>query len=613
MCGIVGYIGRGDGRTYLLKGLQQLEYRGYDSSGIGFFYEDNLHRIRAEGPLVHLEKKYIAQVRHPIPIGIGHTRWATHGIPSERNAHPVFSFSGRFLVVHNGIIENYSVLKAFLESKNISFQSDTDTEILASYLEETLSAEKDIFEHWAILAQAFKGRFSVLVLDRQHPDKMFCMRQGSPMILGKALNGDFYLASDVYAFGAEVATYSVLPDNICLELQQSGAYRAVAATGSVADLSFQPLQSGYLQRDKGPYAHYMIKEIREQPDILRLLLRENVVVETGDFLLRLQQETEARLRHINRVHLMGCGTSYHTAHFGTYVFEELGFDATSDYAGEYKYRQAEIRQDHLYVFLSQSGETADVLAAAEAVKKKGALVIGITNVRHSSLSHWADELLLLQAGPEVSVASTKAFTAQMLLLLLLAHKISAIQGGKTDNRMLWRDLSELGGVIEQRILTQIPLIQQMIPELIQAKAVLFLGRNINYPVALEGALKLKEISYINGQGMSIGELKHGTLALVEEQTLCIALESRVDYYDKFISNIEEILARKGKVWLIRSDTMLTEPKGVAVKTLVYPQRHPVANTFSGVIFLQLIAYYTALALGREIDKPRNLAKSVTVE
>lgn len=617
MCGIVGFLGRNNGRDYLLMGLQKLEYRGYDSAGIGFVENGEFRLIKSLGKLSALAEKYVPQTEAmQIHTGIGHTRWATHGAPSEANAHPIRSFSGRFALVHNGIVENYYELKQELlqNQAQMQFYSQTDTEVLANYLDFSLRDKVDFLAELPQLITKIKGSFACLFMDLQSPNRLWCIRKKSPMVLGVDATGDYFLASDANAFPEQVLLYALLPDNTCMRLDLDKEPEVLDS------ISAKQLNLEFRQRTKrenwaglGDYEHYMLKEIHEQPAILRVLYSQYGPLAKAQN-LGLKAETVEKLPHFERVCLVGCGTSFHAAKFGEYVFESLGLATFSESGGEYKYRNIPINSKTLYIFLSQSGETADITTTLEQVRAQGGYTIGITNVMHSALCFLVDDVIFMQAGPEISVASTKAFTAQLCLLILLANCMAKLRQQRLAMvDKLLAELAQIDTFLETQIFNKIPQLEQIaLTAITRAKVVLFVGRNVDYPVALEGALKLKEISYINCWGMPIGELKHGSLALVDENTVVIALESRLDHYEKFVSNVQEILARGGKVIMLHSDAMrpVENPR---VISLNYPQQHYLVNVMINAILLQLLAYYTARSLDVDIDRPRNLAKSVTVE
>lgn len=617
MCGIVGFLGRNNGRDYLLMGLQKLEYRGYDSAGIGFVENGEFRLIKSLGKLSALAEKYVPQTETmQIHTGIGHTRWATHGAPSEANAHPIRSFSGRFALVHNGIVENYYELKQELlqNQAQMQFYSQTDTEVLANYLDLSLRDKVDFLAEFPKLITKIKGSFACLFMDLQSPNRLWCIRKKSPMVLGVDATGDYFLASDANAFPEQVLHYALLPDNTCMRLDLDKVPEVLdSISAKQLNLEFRQCSKQENWAGLGDYEHYMLKEIHEQPAILRVLYSQyGPLVKVQN--LGLKAETLEKLPHFERVCLVGCGTSFHAAKFGEYVFESLGLATFSESGGEYKYRNIPINSKTLYIFLSQSGETADIITTLEQVRAQGGYTIGITNVMHSALCFLVDDVIFMQAGPEISVASTKAFTAQLCLLILLANCMAKLRQQRLAMvDKLLAELAQIDTFLETQIFNKIPQLEQIaLTAITRAKVVLFVGRNVDYPVALEGALKLKEISYINCWGMPIGELKHGSLALVDENTVVIALESRLDHYEKFVSNVQEILARGGKVVMLHSDAMrsVEHPR---VISLNYPQQHYLVNAMINAILLQLLAYYTARSLDVDIDRPRNLAKSVTVE
>lgn len=616
MCGIVGFLGGANGRDYLLEGLKKLEYRGYDSAGIGCVIDGDFQIIKAQGKLTALASKYVPQTQDiQIHTGIGHTRWATHGAPSELNAHPIKSFTGRFAMVHNGIVENYYELKQELlqQELQICFKSQTDTEVLVNFLDYKLQGQVDFFYLLPKLIAEIKGSFAALFMDLSNPQRLWCIRKKSPMVLGVDANGDYFLASDANAFPKELTRYALLPDNSCMCLDLHKSPRLLDVESGV-ELSLEFLQRTKQENwvGRGDYEHYMLKEIREQSAILHALYVQNETSIANN--LGLKAETLARLKDFEAICLVGCGTSYHAAKFGEYVFESLGLQTFSESGGEYKYRNIPINAKTLYIFLSQSGETADIITTLEQVRACGGYTIGITNVIQSALCFLVDDVIFMQAGPEISVASTKAFSAQLCLLLLLANCLARVRKQNLPlAEQLFSELSQIDNLIETQVFSKIPQLEQIaLSTVTKASVVLFVGRNVDYPIALEGALKLKEISYINCWGMPIGELKHGSLALIDENSVLIALESRLDHYEKFVSNVQEVLARGGKVIMLHSDAM-RPIENENVISISYPHRHYWINALVNAILLQLLAYYTARNLDVDIDRPRNLAKSVTVE
>lgn len=619
MCGIVGYTGKANGRDYLLEGLRNLEYRGYDSAGIGFFLQGGrLQNIKTVGKLQTLAQRYVPATEHVhITTGIGHTRWATHGVPSEQNAHPIASYNGRFLVVHNGIIENYFSFKTSLLEQGIPFHSQTDTEVFANLLAFEFSDEPDIFGALpAWVNRTLEGSFAVLILDQQNPDIILCVRRNNPMCIGKSAQNDIYIASDPNAMAGYVDQYAIIPDYTCLKIHAQEIIAIDFTRGEPVDLSLSPFTLQANQTDKGDYEHFMLKEIKEQPSVLRSFFAQSTTdgSQSGQVDLSLRAETITKLKNARSVYFIGCGTSFHAAKFGEYVFEQIGLQTFSESGGEFKCRSVDAYPDVVYIFLSQSGEAADILSTVQDLKEKGGFCVGVTNVLSSSLYGLVDDTILMKAGPEVSVASTKAFTVQLLIIILLAQQTARLRGrALADQDILLNQLAHFDQYITDHVFSQIDRIRAVAHEKVAVHSpILYIGRNVNYPIALEGALKLKEISYIGCHGMPMGELKHGTLALIDEKSVTFAVASRPHYQDKFISNVHEILSRHGQVIIIRSDKVRAL-KHERVIDFHYPNQHDLLNTIVNAIFLQLFAYYTALCFSVDIDRPRNLAKSVTVE
>ncbi len=618
MCGIVAYIGKKNGTPYLLKGLTLLEYRGYDSVGIGTFQNQKSKLYKTSGSVTKFKQNFGSQFEElEILSGLGHTRWATHGAPTALNAHPHVSYSDRLLLVHNGIVENYGALKNKLQEHHITQQSQTDTEIFANYLD--FQWKGQAAENHTVLSQILqdiKGSFAVALLDKMNPDNLFLFRKKSPLIIGKDNDNNIYAASDVNALNGFVTSVALVPDNTIVIATRQGKIDVyqIGNQESVT-IEFKKFTSPDYSLDLGGYEHFMLKEIEEQPFILSALTQEYVDIQTQQIHNTLfKPATLEKFKTAQSVCLLGCGTSFHAAKFGEYVFEQIpNLSVFSESGGEYKYRNLHVNKNTIYIFISQSGETADLIGPLEQIKQAGAYTLAICNVINSTLAQIADDVCYMKAGPEISVASTKAFTAQLLLLYFIAQKINQLRGN-TDTD--FKDFVEKANDIHQAmdgVFSQKKQIQKIAQEQIATQQiVLFIGRNLNYPIALEGALKLKEISYKNCDGMQMGELKHGPLALIDEHAVTIACESRLDIYDKYVSNIREVLSRNGKVISIVPDHFppIQEPH---VTQLSYPHQHAIINAILNVLILQLLSYYSALSLGVNIDKPRNLAKSVTVE
>ncbi|HNU70499.1 MAG TPA: glutamine--fructose-6-phosphate transaminase (isomerizing) [Thermodesulfobacteriota bacterium] len=611
MCGIVGYVGNRRVQEILLEGLRRLEYRGYDSAGIASFCEDKISVVRTEGKIRVLEEKLTSASSIDGSIGIGHTRWATHGRPSERNAHP--HVYGSIAVVHNGIIENYVTLKEKLERKGHVFSSETDTEVIAHLIEQELNDNNDFTTATRNALRTLKGSFAVAVICEGCPDQLITGRKESPMIVGLG-EGEYFAASDIPAILSYTRTMIFLEDGELAVLSNKQLPVLMKLDGEVVSREPKIISWDPIMAEKEGYKHFMLKEIFEQPraitDTIRGRVDGNSVAAVAEQ-IRLPSEVVER---VERLGIVACGTSWHAGLAGKYMIEDLcGTPVDVDLGSEFRYRNPLVNDRTLMICISQSGETADTLAALREAKKKGARIVSICNVIDSSVARESDDVLYTRAGPEIGVASTKAFTTQLVVLYLfalywgLARKtLSAEAAGK-----LIDDLIKLP-VQAEHVLQQERKIREIAKHYVPYHDFLFLGRGINYPIALEGALKLKEISYIHAEGYPAGEMKHGPIALIDERTPSVVLLSHNSTYEKMLGNIEEIRAREGKVIAITSfqdahlkmkvDDLVTVPANNLYLT-------PVLLT----IPLQLFAYHVAVLRGTDVDQPRNLAKSVTVE
>ncbi len=610
MCGIVGYIGEKNSAPILINGLKRLEYRGYDSAGLGIIEEGVPRIVKAKGKVSVLENKVDNDGLHGA-VGIGHTRWATHGIPNETNAHPHFSMSKKILLVHNGIIENYSVLKEYLTTKGYEFESETDTEVLVNLIDYYCREKCDLFEAVRQALLKVEGTYGIAVLSKDEPDKIVIAKNGSPLVIGLGKNENF-IASDV---------------NAIVEYTKKVIYLEDREIGYITDKDYmiKTLDNHELSKEvneidmdideitKSGYAHFMLKEIMEQPESLSNTMRGRTVLSEGIAKLGGLLGYEERLANSKRIIISACGTSWHAALVGEYLFENYaGIPVEVEYASEFRYRNPIIDKDDTVIFISQSGETADTLAALKEAKRKGALVLGIVNVVGSSIARASDAGVYIHAGPEIGVASTKAFTSQIMVLtlitLLLARmkNMSVVQGQEIIKAM-----EELPTKVEE-ILKHNEVIKSVSKHFADAKNFLYLGRGIHFPVALEGALKLKEISYIHAEGYPAAEMKHGPIALIDENMPTVFIAPQDAVYEKVLGNIEEVKARNGKVLAI-ADEHDTKIESLADYTLKIPRTHEMLMPILTVIPLQLMAYHIAVMKGLNVDQPRNLAKSVTVE
>jgi glutamine---fructose-6-phosphate transaminase (isomerizing) len=617
MCGIVGYVGTRDAVPVIVEGLRRLEYRGYDSAGVAVVCDGALTRRRSVGKLRNLEESLRAE---PLSgqFGLGHTRWATHGRPSEENAHPHQDCKGRVVVVHNGIIENYLSLKQRLSAQGHKFVTQTDTEIVAHLVESHLDGQgAGGFEAAVRTAVAeLEGIYALVLMDRQDPQRLIGARQGPPLVVGLG-EGENFLASDIPALLPYTREFLFLDDGEMVTITPKEVHITDRAGQPVARAP-QRITWDPVQAEKGGYRHFMLKEIHEQPRAVRDTLLGRIGLDEGEVHLQELGDAAGQLKRIKRVLLLACGTSWHAALVGKFLLEQVaGIPAEVDYGSEFRYRTPIVGEDTLAVAISQSGETADTLAAFREAKDKGALPIAICNVQGSMLTREAAGSLLTHAGPEIGVASTKAFTAQIAALSLLALHLGRLKGtlSRERSRELLEQLARVPHLMENALQAS-GRIDELSKPLARAHDFLFLGRGINYPIALEGALKMKEISYIHAEGYPAGEMKHGPIALIDENMPVVAICVPGRTYDKMLSNVQEVKARGGRVLAIvaQGDTQVRatvdQPHDIIIDV---PPIDEVWSPLLTVIPLQLMAYHTAVRAGRDVDQPRNLAKSVTVE
>lgn len=608
MCGIVGYVGKRESVPLLLQGLCRLEYRGYDSTGIATVSAGQLHVRKSAGRLSALTALLGP---HPAPgsIGIGHTRWATHGPPSDRNAHPHVGGDNAVAVVHNGVIENFTVLKRQLQQEGVVFRSETDTEVIAHLIARHL--RRDLAAAVAAVLPLLKGSYGLAALSPQDPGILVVARFGSPLVLGQG-EEETFVASDPTALSGLADRVTFLDDGQ-IGVLSSGQARILDRQQQTVEMPSQRLESRVEDLDLGPYSHFMLKEIHEQPDALENALRgrldeDNATAHFGGLNL-----DSARLRQVDRVIMTACGTSYHAAMVGEYLFEEFAhIPVEVEYASEFRYRNPPIDRNTIILAITQSGETADTLAAVRESKRKGHPTLALCNVVGSSIAREADGGVYLRAGPEIGVASTKAFTNQVAVLTLLALFLGRMrQLPHSQGQRMIRALLSVPGHI-RRVLECEEHVKKIAARYAQVDHCLYLGRQYLYPVALEGALKLKEISYIHAEGYPAAEMKHGPIALVDRHTPSVFLMPRGPVFDKVVSNLEEIKARGGPVMAIASEGD-TETAERADEVIFVPDVPEFLQPLIAVIPLQLLAYHIALLRGCDVDKPRNLAKSVTVE
>lgn len=612
MCGIVGYTGPREAYPIILKGLKRLEYRGYDSAGVALINNQQLNVYKKKGKVTELEESALSVDMHS-HIGIGHTRWATHGEPSDRNAHPHLSQSGKFAMIHNGIIENYTAIKKELVAKGYQFKSDTDTEVLLNFIEDIqLNNNCSLEEALRIALKRVVGAYCILLIADDDPTTIIAARKGSPLVIGIG-KGEHFLASDaspiieytkevVYVNDYEIAI--VRPDELILK-----------NLGNEKQTPFiTKLDMDLAAIEKGGYDHFMLKEIHEQPSTIFDCLRGRLLPQTGQIMMGgIENNMEAFIK-ANRIMIVACGTSWHAGLVAEYLIEELcRIPVEVEYASEFRYRNPVIHPGDVIIAISQSGETADTLVALESAKEKGAFIFGVVNAVGSSIARLSHAGAYTHSGPEIGVASTKAFTGQLAVLMMMALKIGYAKGTITEERYLQLML-DLEAVPEkvQAILQDTSNIERIANKYKDATDFLFLGRGYNFPVALEGALKLKEISYIHAEGYPAAEMKHGPIALVDEKLPVVFVATKDSYYEKIVSNVQEIKARKGKVIAVATMGDDVIP-GMADDVMLVPDADEVIAPLLSVVPLQLLSYYVGLAKGLDVDKPRNLAKSVTVE
>jgi glucosamine--fructose-6-phosphate aminotransferase (isomerizing) len=613
MCGIVGYIGKRDAYPILIKGLQRLEYRGYDSAGVALF-NGNLSIYKKEGKVKDLEG-FVKTLDVSGSLGIGHTRWATHGEPNDTNAHPHISMSGNITLIHNGIIENYASLKETLVGKGYVFHSKTDTEVLVNWIEEIQKQTgTPIAEAVRIALTKVVGAYAIAVIDKKDPTKLIAARKGSPLVVGIG-EGEYFLGSDatpIIEYTKEVI-YVNDQEIVTLDLENGLEIKSIIGN-ELQTPQIQQLDLEIELLEKGDFEHYMLKEIYEQPKTIADCLRGRLNAKGGSIKLSGMTDFENRLTRAKRLIIVACGTSWHAALIGEYLFEELArVPVEVEYASEFRYRDPIITEDDVIIAISQSGETADTLAALELARKYGALTYGICNVVGSSIPRITDAGTYIHVGPEIGVASTKAFTGQVTVLTMMAIELAYKRGTirRSYYYQLLQSLENIPAKIE-RVLALNSKIKYIAQEIASANNSLYLGRGYNFPVALEGALKLKEISYIHAEGYPAAEMKHGPIALIDENMPVVIIATNKSAHEKIVSNIQEVKARKGKVIAIvtEGDTTISE---IADYTIEIPETIEPLSPLISVVPLQLLSYHIALIRGCNVDQPRNLAKSVTVE
>ncbi len=613
MCGIVAYIGPKQAYPIIVKGLKRLEYRGYDSAGIALI-NDTLKIYKTKGKVSDLELTLEGKDIQG-NIGMGHTRWATHGEPNDENAHPHLSQSGNLAVIHNGIIENYGTIKEELIKRGHTFESDTDTEVLIHLIEDIqLNENISIDEAVRLALNQVIGAYAIVILVKNEPAKLIAARKGSPLVVGLGREeGEFFLASDATPIVEYTRDVTYLNDGEIAFVKDGKL--SIKTIENIAKTPFiQKLEINLEEIEKGGYPHFMIKEIFEQPKSIYDSIRGRIDSVQGKIAMRSIQEYEDKLRNVKRLILIGCGTSWHAALVGEYLFEEFArIPVEVEYASEFRYRNPIIYPDDLVIAISQSGETADTLAAIELAKEKGATVFGVCNVVGSSIPRMSHAGAYTHAGPEIGVASTKAFTAQVSVLTIMALAVAQIRGAISQERLrlVLSELEAIPQLVEEALKTN-DHIMKLAEIFKDSRNFLYLGRGVNFPVALEGALKLKEISYIHAEGYPAAEMKHGPIALIDEDMPIVVIAPKRGMYEKVMSNIQEVKARKGKIIAIvtQGDTKIKE---MADYVIEIPDTEEALTPLLSTIPLQLLSYHIAVLRGCNVDQPRNLAKSVTVE
>ncbi len=610
MCGIIGYIGQQQVLPILLQGLKRLEYRGYDSAGIALMQNREFCIKKAVGKILELEKSLNGDSL-PGTLGVGHTRWATHGEPNQVNAHPHCDCQKRIVVVHNGIIENFAVLRKDLLERGHIFVSQTDTEVLCHLFEECLTQGAELAQAVQEGLRRVQGTYGIAVLDRENPNLLLAARKGSPLVIGHGIN-EFFLASDTAPLVGHTSDVSYLDDGEMAILTRE-QFNVKTIDNRIITKSIQAMETDLQQIEKSGYAHFMLKEIMEQPQTLRDTMRGRLLFEEGTAKLGGIEHDVESLLYARRIIITACGTSWHAALIGEYLFEDLvGIPVEVEYASEFRYRDPILKEDSVVLAISQSGETADTLAAVREAKRKRSKVFGICNAVGSTIARETDAGVYLHAGPEIGVASTKAFTSQITVLALITLLLGRIRSvSSVRGRKLARELASIPDKV-QSVLENHQQLKEIAEQYYHCNNMLYLGRGYNFPVALEGALKLKEISYIHAEGYPAAEMKHGPIALIDNNMPVIFIATRDSVYDKIVSNIEEVRARRGRVIAIATEGD-REIAGQAEHVIYVPETMEIFNPLVTIIPLQLLAYHMAVLRKCDVDQPRNLAKSVTVE
>lgn len=609
MCGIVGYIGKRQALPVLMRGLESLEYRGYDSAGLAYLNGNGLNIVKSPGRIEGLQRRLDTMPPQGTHVGIAHTRWATHGAPTEQNAHPHIDSHGRVAVVHNGIIENYTELKHWLQNSGHEFQSETDTEVLTHLIGEyyegdPLAAIRSALSH-------VRGTYGIAVLFRDRPNEILAARFGSPIVIGVG-EGEMLVASDPSALISSTRRVMYLDDGEIAHITTEDA-RVVNAESLHVSKPTSTIEWSQHEIQKGGFPHYMLKEIHEQPDTIRAALRGRLSLD-GSVNLGVFHDLKKAIKDMRKISIVACGSAYYAGLIGAQMIERLaGIPVSIELASEYRYKHPVMSPRSAFLAVSQSGETADTLAALRLAKESGMMTIGIINAVGSTISREVDAGIYNHAGPEISVASTKAFVSQITVMALFALALANERGqSKEESAVIANALAALPKQIQQ-VLDQRGAIAEMADEIAASEHVMYLGRTVHHPVALEGALKLKEVSYIHAEGYAAGEMKHGPIALVEPGFPVIALTPQDAVFEKMKSNLEEVKARGARIFAVTTEGASSELRHITDRLLEIPRTHPVIQPILSTIPLQLLAYEVAVLRGVDVDKPRNLAKSVTVE
>jgi glucosamine--fructose-6-phosphate aminotransferase (isomerizing) len=615
MCGIVGYIGNKQAYPIILEGLKRLEYRGYDSAGIALFDGSNIQLSKTKGKVADLQSKLENEISTNGNVGIGHTRWATHGVPNDVNSHPHYSNSGDLVIIHNGIIENYDAIKQELIKRGYTFKSDTDTEVLINLIEDVKKNENvKLGQAVQIALNQVVGAYAIAVFDLNKPDEIIVARLGSPLAIGVG-EDEFFIASDASPFLEYTKTAIYLEDEeMAIIRKHKGVKVRKIKDDSLVDPYVQELQLNLEQIEKGGFEHFMLKEIYEQPEAIKDTYRGRLSLENAMVKLSGVEDNMKKLLNADRIIIVACGTSWHAGLVAEYIFEDLSrIPVEVEYASEFRYRNPVISEKDVVIAISQSGETADTLAAIKLAKSKGAFVFGVCNVVGSSIAREADAGAYTHAGPEIGVASTKAFTTQITVLYLMALRMARAKGtiSSSEFRHHLLELEMIPDKVSKALESDSHI--KMIADIYKnVNNFLYLGRGYNFPVALEGALKLKEISYIHAEGYPAAEMKHGPIALIDDQMPVVVIATNNGHYDKIVSNIQEIKSRSGIIIGIvtKGDKIVRE---LADHVIEVPETLESLSPLLTTIPLQLLSYHIAVMLDKNVDQPRNLAKSVTVE